>query len=184
MKCCASPKKGEVGRDMPEFAYTARSSQGQDSSGVISAGSRREAIALLADQALFPLTVEAKAVARHRADSLRAATPHQERTAGRHVHAVGRPDRQRRAAARVARRAGATDGGPAPGRSAEGRTGSGGGRHRVGCGDGRPSECVQPVDDQYGEGRTGRGVSGRGVGTHRRLHAEAGSACVRRSSGR
>ena len=40
---------------MPDFAYTARSSQGQDSSGVISAGSRREAIALLAEQSLFPL---------------------------------------------------------------------------------------------------------------------------------
>ena len=48
---------------MPDFAYTARSAAGQDSSGVISAGSRREAIALLADQALFPLTVEAREVA-------------------------------------------------------------------------------------------------------------------------
>ncbi len=45
---------------MPDFAYTARSSQGQDSSGVISAGSRREAIALLAEQSLFPINVEAK----------------------------------------------------------------------------------------------------------------------------
>ena len=46
---------------MPEFAYTARSSQGQDSSGVISAGSRREAIALLTEQSLFPLQVESQA---------------------------------------------------------------------------------------------------------------------------
>jgi general secretion pathway protein F/type IV pilus assembly protein PilC len=45
---------------MPEFAYTARSSQGQDSSGVISAGSRREAISLLAERSLFPLQLEAK----------------------------------------------------------------------------------------------------------------------------
>ena len=45
---------------MPEFAYTARSPQGQDSSGVISAGSRREAIALLADRSLFPLQVVAQ----------------------------------------------------------------------------------------------------------------------------
>lgn len=48
---------------MPEFAYTARSVQGQDSSGVISAGSRREAIALLAEKSLFPLRVEARAEA-------------------------------------------------------------------------------------------------------------------------
>lgn len=48
---------------MPEFAYTARSSQGQDSSGVISAGSRREAIALLAEQSLFPLHVETRSTA-------------------------------------------------------------------------------------------------------------------------
>jgi type II secretory pathway component PulF len=48
---------------MPEFAYTARSVQGQDSSGVISAGSRREAIALLAEKSLFPLRVEAQAAA-------------------------------------------------------------------------------------------------------------------------
>jgi general secretion pathway protein F/type IV pilus assembly protein PilC len=48
---------------MPEFAYTARSVQGQDSSGIIAAGSRREAIALLAQKSLFPLQVEVKAVA-------------------------------------------------------------------------------------------------------------------------
>ncbi len=48
---------------MPEFAYTARSSQGQDSSGTVSAGSRREAISLLADKSLFPLRVEAQAEA-------------------------------------------------------------------------------------------------------------------------
>ncbi len=48
---------------MPDFAYTARSAQGQDSTGVISAGSRREAIALLAQKSLFPLKVEAAAVA-------------------------------------------------------------------------------------------------------------------------
>ena len=51
---------------MPEFAYTARSVQGQDSSGVISAGSRREAIALLAQKSLFALQVEAQAVAGER----------------------------------------------------------------------------------------------------------------------
>lgn len=51
---------------MPEFAYTARSVQGQDSSGVISAGSRREAIALLAQKSLFALQVEAKAAAGER----------------------------------------------------------------------------------------------------------------------
>ncbi len=45
---------------MPDFAYTARSTQGQDSSGVISAGSRREAIAMLAEQSLFPLRLEAQ----------------------------------------------------------------------------------------------------------------------------
>jgi general secretion pathway protein F/type IV pilus assembly protein PilC len=48
---------------MPDFAYTARSTQGQDSTGVISAGSRREAIALLAQQSLFPLKVEAAVAA-------------------------------------------------------------------------------------------------------------------------
>ncbi len=47
---------------MPDFAYTARSSQGQDSFGVISAGSRREAIALLAERSLFPIHVEAQDV--------------------------------------------------------------------------------------------------------------------------
>ncbi|MCU0960512.1 MAG: type II secretion system F family protein [Pirellulaceae bacterium] len=51
---------------MPDFAYTARSVQGQDSSGVISAGSRREAIALLAERSLFPLRVEAQAAAGER----------------------------------------------------------------------------------------------------------------------
>jgi type II secretory pathway component PulF len=45
---------------MPEFAYTARTARGQDTSGVISAGSRREALSLLADQSLFPLQLEAK----------------------------------------------------------------------------------------------------------------------------
>ncbi len=44
---------------MPEFAYTARSAQGQDENGVISAASKREAIALLAERALFPLQVRA-----------------------------------------------------------------------------------------------------------------------------
>lgn len=45
---------------MPEFVYTARSTQGRDSSGVVNAGSRREAIAMLADKSLFPLRVEAR----------------------------------------------------------------------------------------------------------------------------
>jgi len=51
---------------MPDFAYTARSVQGQDSSGVISAGSRREAIALLAEKSLFPMRVEVQAGAGER----------------------------------------------------------------------------------------------------------------------
>lgn len=45
---------------MPDFTYTARTTQGQDSSGVISAGSRREAIALLGERSLFPLQVDAR----------------------------------------------------------------------------------------------------------------------------
>ncbi|MFW6171775.1 MAG: type II secretion system F family protein [Planctomycetota bacterium] len=45
---------------MPEFTYTARGTAGHDVSGVISAGSRREAITLLAEQALFPLSVDAR----------------------------------------------------------------------------------------------------------------------------
>lgn len=44
---------------MPDFAYTARSAQGQDENGVINAASKREAIALLAERALFPLQVTA-----------------------------------------------------------------------------------------------------------------------------
>jgi general secretion pathway protein F/type IV pilus assembly protein PilC len=51
---------------MPEFAYTARSTQGQDSTGVITATSRREAITLLADRSLFPLRVEAQQTAAQR----------------------------------------------------------------------------------------------------------------------
>ncbi len=43
---------------MPEYAYTARSPQGNDSTGVITAGSRREAVALLAEKSLFPLTIK------------------------------------------------------------------------------------------------------------------------------
>ncbi len=43
---------------MPEFAYTARNLTGEDVAGSISAGSRREALSVLADRALFPVRVE------------------------------------------------------------------------------------------------------------------------------
>ena len=95
---------------MPEFAYTARSVQGQDSSGVIAAGSRREAIALLAQKSLFPLQVEVKAVAGATQVALAAAASRQERRVGRHVYAAVRPVVQWRGAARVARHPGAAVG--------------------------------------------------------------------------
>jgi len=43
---------------MPEFCYTARRATGEDVVGEITAGSQREAIALLSGSSLFPLTVE------------------------------------------------------------------------------------------------------------------------------
>jgi len=42
---------------MPEFAYVARSASGEDVSGVLVAGSLREAIALLTERSLYPLRV-------------------------------------------------------------------------------------------------------------------------------
>lgn len=44
---------------MPEFAYIARDSTGQRVTGTISAGNRREVIAALGKQALFPMEVKA-----------------------------------------------------------------------------------------------------------------------------
>jgi len=43
---------------MPEFSYTARTTTGQNTSGVISAGSKRDVFSLLKDRALFPIRVE------------------------------------------------------------------------------------------------------------------------------
>lgn len=43
---------------MPEFTYTARSPSGQDVAGTITAGSKRETLAALAERDLFPLRVE------------------------------------------------------------------------------------------------------------------------------
>ena len=42
---------------MPDFAYTARDTTGRKVAGTISAGSQREALALLAKQSLFPIAV-------------------------------------------------------------------------------------------------------------------------------
>ncbi len=44
---------------MPEFTYTARTGAGEKVQGTVSAGNRREAVAALSAQALFPLEVEA-----------------------------------------------------------------------------------------------------------------------------
>lgn len=44
---------------MPDFSYTARSSAGQDVAGVLTANSKREVLAALADRSLFPIHVEA-----------------------------------------------------------------------------------------------------------------------------
>ncbi len=49
---------------MPEFAYTARRASGEDVAGTMTAASKREALASLAEQALFPLHVEGKRPAR------------------------------------------------------------------------------------------------------------------------
>ena len=43
---------------MQAFAYTARDLRGQDISGLISADSRSDVMALLTDRSLFPLKVE------------------------------------------------------------------------------------------------------------------------------
>ena len=40
---------------MPEFAYTARATSGQNESGTVTAANRHEALRTLADRALFPL---------------------------------------------------------------------------------------------------------------------------------
>jgi general secretion pathway protein F len=42
---------------MPEFIYKARDLSGKDVSGTIVAASKRETLAALADQSLFPLSV-------------------------------------------------------------------------------------------------------------------------------
>lgn len=46
---------------MPEFTYTARTMAGDDVSGTIAASSKRESLAALAEQSLFPLRVESVA---------------------------------------------------------------------------------------------------------------------------
>ena len=43
---------------MPEFAYTARKSTGEDVAGVVTAASKREVLALLKERSLFPVQVE------------------------------------------------------------------------------------------------------------------------------
>ncbi len=44
---------------MPQFSYVARTASGQDVTGSISAGSKRETLLALAERSLFPLRVEA-----------------------------------------------------------------------------------------------------------------------------
>jgi general secretion pathway protein F/type IV pilus assembly protein PilC len=51
---------------MPEFAYIARTANGQQISGTLVAGSEREALGLLGEQALFPLKVTSERPARAR----------------------------------------------------------------------------------------------------------------------
>ncbi len=43
---------------MPEFVYTARNAKGQDVAGTMTANSKREMLAALADRSLFPIKVE------------------------------------------------------------------------------------------------------------------------------
>ncbi len=43
---------------MPEFSYTARTLSGENVAGTISAGTKRETLALLAEKSLFPIRVE------------------------------------------------------------------------------------------------------------------------------
>jgi type II secretory pathway component PulF len=45
---------------MPEFAYSARSLTGEDVTGMISAASKRDALAMLSERSLFPLRVESR----------------------------------------------------------------------------------------------------------------------------
>ena len=42
---------------MPEFTYTARTLSGEDVRGTITAGTKRETLALLADRSLYPIHV-------------------------------------------------------------------------------------------------------------------------------
>ncbi len=51
---------------MPQFAYTARTASGQDVTGSITAGSKRETLAALAEKQLFALRVDAVAAGRAR----------------------------------------------------------------------------------------------------------------------
>ncbi|MBX3439851.1 MAG: type II secretion system F family protein [Planctomycetaceae bacterium] len=43
---------------MPEFAYTARTANGRDITGLISAETKRDVLAMLTERALFPMSVE------------------------------------------------------------------------------------------------------------------------------
>jgi type II secretory pathway component PulF len=61
---------------MPEFAYTARTLNGEDVAGTISAGSKRETLRALTDRSLFPVHVEEKRQsAWSRSRSRRVSTP-------------------------------------------------------------------------------------------------------------
>ena len=51
---------------MPEFTYTARTISGEDVAGSITATSKRETLAVLAEKSLFPLRVESAQPPRHR----------------------------------------------------------------------------------------------------------------------
>lgn len=48
---------------MPQFSYTARTAAGEDVTGLITAASKHETLAVLTERALFPLRVEAVATA-------------------------------------------------------------------------------------------------------------------------
>ncbi|NLE39975.1 MAG: type II secretion system F family protein [Pirellulaceae bacterium] len=43
---------------MPQYAYTARNAKGEDVAGTMTAGSRREILAALADRSLFPIRIQ------------------------------------------------------------------------------------------------------------------------------
>ena len=61
---------------MPEFAYTARTLNGEDVAGTLSAGSKRETLRALAERSLFPVHVEEKRQsAWSRSRSRRVSTP-------------------------------------------------------------------------------------------------------------